>query len=322
VSVGRIDVTDAASMRGLIEAYEFKPYRNYRVLSRRRQAEVLSAEISRTLAAPDSFAAAARHDDREAVAVCRLLPWDSAFFGVRMARLDYVLRTSADDHATIGAAVAGALDWCRQNGVQHVAARLDVADTTAIAALEARGFRLMDALVTYVYHPKRPPPPPVKEVGALRPFTAADTEQIVEITREAYRGFRGRFHLDPHLPKERSDELYIEWARQCCSGAMADRIYVAEDRRGRLHGWASVRLVQPVSAVGGVRIFAGSLGACRRDHPGAYAGLIRTAAAQNHASSAVTEAQTQNYNFPTVRVYEAVGAQYVRADYTFHAWLE
>jgi hypothetical protein len=31
---------------------------------------------------------------------------------------------------------------------------------------------------------------------------------------------------------------------------------------------------------------------------------------------------TQNSNFAMVRVLEAVGAQYARAEYTFHAWLE
>ena len=313
---------DRSLLHALAERYEFKPYRNYRVLSRQRQSAVLCAELDRAMAGPDSVTTVAGSGNAEAVAVCRLLPWDSQFFGVRMARLDYVLRAGAGDRTAIGDAVAAAVEWCRAKGVQHVAARLDVADTSAIYALEDQAFRLMDALVTYIYHPKRPPPPRVKEVGTLRPFEPSDTDEIIEITREAYQGFRGRFHLDPHLPQQRSDELYIEWARQCCAGRMADRIFVSEDSRGRLHGWASVRLVEPVSSTGGVRIFAGSLGACRRDRPGAYAGLIRAAAAENHAAGAVTEAQTQNYNFPTVRVYEAVGAQYVRADYTFHAWLD
>jgi hypothetical protein len=35
----------------------------------------------------------------------------------------------------------------------------------------------------------------------------------------------------------------------------------------------------------------------------------------------VAECQTQNYNFATIRIYEAVGARYVRAEYTFHASL-
>ena len=46
----------------------------------------------------------------------------------------------------------------------------------------------------------------------------------VEITREAYQDYRGRFHLDPHLPSERADAFYVEWARQCLNGAMADQM--------------------------------------------------------------------------------------------------
>ena len=41
----------------------------------------------------------------------------------------------------------------------------------------------------------------------------------------------------------------------------------------------------------------------------------------NFAAGEVTETQTQNHNIATVRIYDAVGARYVRGDYTFHAWL-
>jgi hypothetical protein len=102
---------------------------------------------------------------------------------------------------------------------------------------------------------------------------------------------------------------------------MADRVVVADNGHGGLHGWASTKRVEPASTAGGITLWAGSLGACRRDKPGAYGGLIRSLAAVNHAAGEVTETQTQNHNVATVRVYDAVGARYVRADYTFHAWL-
>ena len=102
---------------------------------------------------------------------------------------------------------------------------------------------------------------------------------------------------------------------------MADRLVVADDGQGGIYGWASTRRVEPASTIGGIGLWAGSLGACRRDRPGAYAGLIRALALENYQKGEVTETQTQNHNVPTVRVYNAVGAQYVRADYTFHAWL-
>jgi hypothetical protein len=321
VNARDLGAADAALVDRLVDAYAFKPYRNYRLLSRVKQSAVLGAEIDRIRQTPASFAVIAGDDDDCAVAVGRPLPWDSEFFGVRMGRLDYLLRSPSVRQPALREAVEGALDRFRAMGVQHVTARLDVADSEALFVIEDLGFRLMDALVTYIAHPRRPPPRRVKEVGRVRPFVPDDIEQILDITREAYRGFRGRFQVDPHVPRDRSDEFYVEWARKCCAGTMADRIYVADGGDGRVIGWASVKRADPVSSVGGAPVSSGSLGACRPDRLGAYAGLIRAAAIENHQAGVLTEAFTQNSNFPMVRVLEAVGAQYARAEYTFHAWL-
>ena len=81
------------------------------------------------------------------------------------------------------------------------------------------------------------------------------------------------------------------------------------------------RTIEPVSTVGKTPIRGGGLGACRRDKPGAYAGLLRAATERIHGDGAVTEMQTQIFNFATIRLYESVSTQFVRADYTLHAWL-
>jgi hypothetical protein len=311
---------DAPFLDRLIDAYPFNPYRNYRLLSRRRQAAVLRAEIDRAMESEgDRLATIAA--DGTAIAICRRLSWDTAWFGFGMAKLDYILRSENADRTAIADAITAALEQCRRAGILQVTAKLDVGDTDGIAVVEDHGFRLMDNMGTYLYHPRRPPPPLIKAIGTVRPFVSSDLDQILDITREAYAGFRGRFRLDPRFSTERAVEMYIEWARRCCTGERAERIFVAEDARGRLNGYASITLVEPVSSVGGARIFLGGLGAVRPDRPGAYGALIRAAAAENHAAGAATEAQTQNFNFRTIRVYESVGAQYVRGDYTFHAWL-
>ena len=305
----------------LIQAYPYKPYRNYRVLSRKRQDEVLRAELLAALQQPGGFGVATGSTGTDAAAIVRPLPWDSAFFGMPMAKIAYVLREENTPAAEVRFAVDEALRGCRERGIRHVSVRIDVADADTIQILEDAGFRMMDALATSIYHPKRAAPEPLKEMGVLRLFRPDDTPQILDITREAYRGFRGRYHLDPHLSHERSDGLYIEWARKCCSGEWADVVLVTENGQGDVHGWASYRQIEPVSTVGQTPIRGGGLGACRRDKPGAYAGLIRAATVKIHGDGAVTECQTQIFNFATIRVYEAVGTQFVRADYTLHAWL-
>ncbi|MEZ5284060.1 MAG: hypothetical protein R2712_04470 [Vicinamibacterales bacterium] len=308
-------------MHGLVEACPFKRYRAYRVWSRAKQSAILRSEVERTLTAPGTCAVVATSGDAAVVAACRPLPWDTDFFGVRMGRIDEMLRSPHAGDALVREALGGLLAACRDAGLQHLAARVDAADLQAVQALEGADFRLMDALVTYFTHPHKEPPTVVREVGRVRPMAAEDVDTILAISADAYRGFRGRFQLDPHLPADRGDAFYLQWARECCTGRMADRVVVADDGQGSIHGWASTRRVEPASSVGGTPLWVGSLGACRRDRPGAYAGLIRHLAMENFEAGDVTETQTQNHNVATVRIYEAVGAKYVRGDYTFHAWI-
>jgi hypothetical protein len=103
---------------------------------------------------------------------------------------------------------------------------------------------------------------------------------------------------------------------------MADMVLVAESADGQLLGFLAFRRREPVSSVSSIPVFGGGLGACRRDAPGAYAGLIRAGTVWAHERGGVAETQTQNYNYSTVRIYEAVGAHYVRGEYTMHMWLE
>ena len=318
--VDRVGPSEIANLNSLIQTYPFKPYRNYRAVSKRLQEAILRAEIDQALAT-ESAGAVLAAGEGQAACVFQPLAWDSAFFGLPMGRILYVLRSEEATPKALESAVAACLEACRAAGLWHVAARVDVSDVHGILALENQGFRLMDALVTYTYHPRRDAPPPVKEMGVLRPFREEDADQIVSITQEAYRGFRSRFHADPHLPDDRCDELYVEWARRVVTKEMAQQVLVTENGQGQLHGFTSFCRIEPVWTVSGVEMYGRGLGACRRDRPGAYAGLIRAGIAWTHARGAVSEMQTQNYNYSTIRVYEAVSAQYVRADYTFHAWL-
>ncbi len=321
MEVRRLQASDIEQLDPLIHGYEFKPFRQHRLLSRRRQDLVLRAEIESTLKNPDGGVFLATDSDSAAAISFRRLPWDSAFFGIPMGRVDYLLRSGEDARRPLGAVVDACFELCRSVDIRHLSARVDVADMQAIEALETHGFGLKDALVTYMYHPKREPLPVVREMGVLRPFRPEDADQIVDIARESYRGFKGRFHLDRHLATERADELYVEWARRCCAGQMASMIFVTENGQGTLHGFLALRQLEPVSTVGGALVFGGGLGACRRDAPGAYTGLIRAGSHWSKDQGGLAEAQTQSHNFTVVRVYETLGGEYVRAEYTFHAWL-
>jgi hypothetical protein len=319
VTIRRLTRSDLDEIAPLVASYPFKPYRNYRVMPRKAQDAVMLAEVEQTLGRDDGIVLAVADAGGTAVAVVRALEWETRFFGVPMGRIEYLL--PADSPGGRARVLRAALDALKSMGVRHVSARSDVADIVGIGVLEDAGFRLMDGLVTYITRPRKEPPREVREVGTIRPFRPADAEEVIAITASAYRGFRGRFHLDPHLPGDRCDDFYVEWARQSINGQMADTVLVSEGGDGRLVGFLAWRRREPVSTVGGISVFGGGLGACRSDVPGGYAGLIRAGTIWAHEHEGVAECQTQNYNFATVRIYEAVGAHYVRAEYTLHAWL-
>src|SRR5262249_2638758 len=143
-----------ARLEPLIEAYPFKAYRNYRALSRRKQDEVQRAELRAALEHAGGFGLAAG-DAPTSVAIVRPLPWDSAFFDLPMARL-FLLHDGSQGRDALRQLAAAAGDVSRARGIRHLSARIDVADAEAIQALEDVGFRLMDALATYIYPLKRP----------------------------------------------------------------------------------------------------------------------------------------------------------------------
>jgi hypothetical protein len=318
LNLRQLSSTDLPSLEPLVQEYPFKSYRNYRVLPRKAQTAVMLAEVAATLEHVDGLVLEVVSAEGRAVVVGRTLSWDSAFFGIPMARIDYVLSPSRGMAERV---IAAAIEALAARGARHVSARIDVEDLAPLSALEAQGFRLMDALVTYTTRPRKEPPNAVREVGVIRPFGPADGPELIRIAELAYRGFRGRFHFDPHIPDGRCDAFYVEWARQCVEHTMADTVLVSEGANGQLLGFLAFRKREPVSGVGGVPVYGGGLGACRPDAPGAYAGLIRAGTVWAHERNGVAECQTQNYNFPTIRIYEAVGAHYVRGDYALHCWL-
>ena len=237
-----------------------------------------------------------------------------------MGRIDYVLASAGATAEHVDAAITGSLDAARAAGLRHLTARVDVADLRTLGLLEARGFRTMDALVTYIMRPRKDPHPDVRPLGTIREATPDDAAAILDITEEAYRGYRGRFHLDPHLLDGSRRRLLRRVGPAMRRRPMADTVLVADDAPGRILGYLAYRRREPVSSLA-APVFGGGLGACRSDGPGAYTGLIQAGSMRAHAAGAVSECQTQNYNFAVVRVYESAGFHYVRAEYTLHAWL-
>jgi hypothetical protein len=303
---------DLDLVRPFVERHRYNPYRHYRLFESRMRAKIVMAELERV--APDASVHVAADGHRRAAAFARRLPWESAFFGLPMARIEYIF---ADDAACSAprAALEACLHALRREDVRHVSAHADIADVETAVLLEDFGFRLVGGTVTYTARPKRERLRRVRVVGSVRNFRDGDAAEVLDIAERAFRGFRGRFHLDPTLPRDRVDALYGEWAARCVARDMADTLLVSEGADGRLLGFLAFRRREPISTTSGAIIYGGGLGACRDDAPGAYPGLLHRGASLAYERGGVAEVQTQNHNAAAIATYEAVGLRLRRAQY-------
>ena len=219
--------------RPLISSFPFKPYRYYRVYSRKAQIDIMRAEILPALTTPPRLAFHARDGDHSAMVIARALPWDSDFFRVNMARIDYIMTSPDTPQAVVKAALDAALralgrggdstpdGSCRRR--RHPNRR-----SAAAARVPPHGrARHLSHASEEGASPRR-----CATFGVIRDFEPADADEVLDITRESFRGYVGRFQHDPHVPADRAAAFYLEWAQKGMSGKMADKRLVAVNSEG------------------------------------------------------------------------------------------
>lgn len=303
----------------LVRRSDWKRYRNYRVVSRARQGAVILEELGPASGDLVRLMVPGQAGSACAAGIVAENDFETDLFGIRMGCVRTLIHEPGN-RAALRALVFDMLGQTDALGVDHLSARIDAGNLECIRVLEDAGFRMVDSLVTYAYLPRWEPPPPVRSLGTVREIRESDHDTIVELTAEAYRGFRGRYHQDPKLPDAIADRVYVEWARRLCTGEWSDRVFVAEASDGSVAGYMGFRRIEPISRIAGVPIYGGGLGACRPDRVGAYRGLLYTGTVWAHDRGGVAETQTQASNAPAVRLYESIGLRLVSVDHSFHRW--
>lgn len=226
-----------------------------------------------------------------------LLDWDSAFWGVAVARLDSGTMTPA--------IAARADDWVRDRGVECLYFLADSGDPATAHAAEAAGFRLVDVRVELA---REPGPTPVPE--AIRSVRSGDIAELEVIARRSHE--LTRFYADPHFPRQRCDELYELWIRRSCEG-WADETLVA-DEDGTPVGYVSLH-AEPAARIG---LIAVDDRARRRGHG---RGLVDSAVGwANGRGSAEISVVTQGRNVAALRLFEECGFRTRAVDLWFHKW--
>lgn len=196
-----------------------------------------------------------------AAAGCRVLDWDTQFFGFRIGRIASLTPTAE--------ALTAALAWAAQEAMAGLYLLVDAGAAESMRAAEAHGFRCMDLRLTYRRRLGDDAMAAPLIPGGVRAATKHDLDALRAITAGAFR--HTRFSRDPRLAP-RADALYATWIERAVDG-LADAVlvsvgpedeptgfvccHVRDDGQGEI-GLTAVREDQRGRGIGGQLVAAAS----------------------------------------------------------------
>lgn len=183
---------------------------------------------------------------------CQVLPWDSEFFGVTIAR-------AVQPHAD--AADCDAMQrWCVERRIDCLYFLCPVDDATTRRHLDAAGYRFVGSRVTLERSLESDLPMTTLrladarsgQAGAMRTATLEDIPQLRALAAAAHHDTR--FYVDGRFDPQRCNELYATWIEKSVHG-YADLVIVA-DRDGAPAGYVTAHLPASVDAPARIGLIA------------------------------------------------------------------
>jgi RimJ/RimL family protein N-acetyltransferase len=295
----------------------------------------VTAESQRALLARDLHTAL--NDDRcrllgltdrgrfRGMAELRYMEWDSRHFAFPVHRLDnFAVWGDKHELAQLSETLVGAaIERARTAGARTIHSWLPMDAVRSVQALEDAGFRITDVLTTWVFEHAKQKISDYPDRCIIRGCQKDDEEVFVSLAREAYTETPDRFHSDPHLSPERSNEVYAEWIKNSFSGQLADHIIVAE-LDGRPAGYTTLKLEGNHDGLSNIRTAGLILSAMApwAEGRGLYTSMINAGLKWFAAQGIeVSHLGTQVNNYPVQRAWARLGFRLAKSGPSMHLWL-
>jgi ribosomal protein S18 acetylase RimI-like enzyme len=183
-------------------------------------------------------------------------------------------------------------------------ARVDVADTEAVARMTANGFGVVDVSLTLAT--RRLVETPHELVQPARP---EQRQALVDIAGRCFRF--SRFHMDPLIPDELADNVKREWIRSYVEGRRGIELLAAVDG-GDAVGFLAVLESEGSRVIDLIGVAPEAQGR------GIGRALVACFVERHTAPGRDLRVCTQAANVPSVRLYESLGFSLASAAYVLH----
>lgn len=239
----------------------------------------------------------------EPVSDCRVLPWDTEFFGRRIARA----QLDEFDAEHLNAIRL----WAQARDVACVYLLAGIREPRGWSAACQAGFDFIDLRIELSCSlPATRPAQP--EAPAVRAGLISDLPTLQRIARASHRD--SRFFRDTHFSAERAEALFSEWIRRDLEGGT---VFVSVADQSGPTGYVSCHLSGHIGWISLLAVDAA------RSRQGAGRALITRALAWAHDQGcAEMRVVTQGINIAAQRAYQAAGFRTAQVHAWFHGWLQ
>jgi dTDP-4-amino-4,6-dideoxy-D-galactose acyltransferase len=236
--------------------------------------------------------------------LCSILEWDSAFFGVTIARVN-ANRLDVETSSQI-------MDWCREKKVRCLYFLADSSHVETLRLAEKNGFYLTDIRVTYE-HAIRGMADQSESLPGIRPAVPQDLPTLRAMTDSSYSD--SRFYYDGHFPQETCDRLYEIWIEKSLFGYAEVVLVLGEPGQPEGFVTCSTSIPESIGKIGLVGVNMNARG--RGMGKVLILGSLHWFAAKGMTSVQVA---TQGRNIPAQRLYQRCGFVTKEVRLWYHCW--
>lgn len=237
-----------------------------------------------------------------------LSPLDTNRFGIVTARANEIKLKD----------IESVMQYCKDNLVEFLIARCNVADTHVCRVLLSQKFELMETQVSFVHDLKEIKSGERSDDIIIREALHHEDSEVADVSYIGFTSYPGHYHMDNRLDIEKCRQTYKDWAyRACHEKHVADKVYVAVES-GKIIGFFAARLNDGAE---GEAILSSILP--EYQGKGIYRSFILKAmewSKENGAKRFITG--TQIFNIAVQKVWARLGFDPMldKSFYTFHKW--
>lgn len=294
-------------------------YLYHRCFTEKELIEIVLADIRERLCIEEKSAFALYLDDSiVGLCVCSKLEWDSVYFSMPMARIDY-WQAEDVDAGLISELIRKTLnDAVDEYDFRHFSCRISSPSYELFNDMTSLGFRLADVQNVYVAREKgRKHSRGIRSIYNARPYESSDKNALLGLFSKTH--FDTRYTRDKNIPFEKSKAMYGEWAHKIMSLSEDQREIYVTDRQD-LVAAAGIGRYLDFSRLGiNKKIMTDGLFASSKELSGAYVGITSAVVGAGWAQGALlAELKVSMNNRAANRVLQSLGYENVMQSYALH----